>query len=91
MIYEIIDYCITFSIRDLYRNLKFACQVCSNVIAIFLCTIYLEIIELHFYSLDTYLRRNIIKREQKEIKSVLEEINEVESDFSSVELYDVRY
>jgi len=91
LIYEIIDYCITFSIRDLYRNLKFACQVSSNVIAIFLCTIYLEIIELHFYSLDMSLRRYIIQREQTEKKRVLEEINEVESDVGSVELYEVRY
>ena len=63
----------------------------SNVIAIFLCTIYLEIIELHFYSLDMSLRRYIIQREQTEIKRVLEEINEVESDVGSVELYEVRY
>ena len=89
LIYEIIDFCITFPIRDLYRNLKFSCQVCSNVIAIFLCSIYLEIIELHFYSLDLSLRRVIIEREEKEKKNVLKEISEIESDLDTVELYDL--
>ena len=27
LIYEIIDYCVTYPIADLYRNLKFACQL----------------------------------------------------------------
>ena len=44
LIYEIIDYCLTYRIADLYRNLKFACQVSSNTIAEFLCLIYFEII-----------------------------------------------
>ena len=83
LIYDIIDYCINFPITNLYRNLKFSCQVCSNVIAIFLSCIYLEILELHFCSLDRYLRRFIIKREQEEkikIQNEMEKINEADTD-----------
>ena len=77
LIYDIIDYCITFSIRTLYRNLKFSCQFCSNTISVFLCCIYFEIIELHFCSLDRFLRRFIIKRVQKEKIFLLQDINEL--------------
>ena len=71
LIYEIIDYCVTYPITNLYRNLKFVCQFCSNFIDIILCLIYLEIIELHFCSLDQQLRRTIIKRVQDENKALL--------------------
>ena len=71
LIYEIIDYCVTYPITNLYRNLKFVCQFCSNFIDIILCLIYLEIIELHFCSLDKQLRRTIIKRVQDENKALL--------------------
>ena len=79
LIYDIIDYSINYPITNLYRNLKFTCQVCSNTIAVFLCCIYLEIFELHFCSLDIHLRRFIIKREQEEKKGILKEINELSS------------
>ena len=71
LIYEIIDYCLTSKLANLYRNLKFACQICSNSIDIFLCSIYLEIIELHFCHLDRHLRRFIIKRVEDEPKVLL--------------------
>ena len=83
LIYDIIDYCINYPITNLYRNLKFTCQVCSNTVAVFLCCIYFEIFELHFCSLDKYLRRFIIKRGQEEKKYILKEINEL-SDLEGV-------
>ena len=76
LIYDVIDYCITFRIAKLYRNLKFACQVCSNAIADFLCSIYFEIIELHFCNLDRHLKREIIIREEDEKPKILQEMNE---------------
>ena len=76
LIYDIIDFCITYPITNLYRNLKFTCQVCSNVISVFLCCIYLEIIELHFCSLDVHLRRFIIRREQEEKTFILRNMSE---------------
>ena len=90
LIYDIIDYCITYPITDLYRNLKFSCQFCSNTVAVFLCSIYLEIIELHFCSLDTFLRRFIIKRVQKEKIYLLEDINEVkENIYNNKHIYNI--
>ena len=86
LIYDIIDYCITFKIANLYRNLKFACQFCSNTIAVFLSSIYFEIIELHFCHLDRHLKRSIIKRVQDEKLRVLNDINEsFESDIISID------
>ena len=87
LIYEIIDYCLTYRIEDLYRNLKFACQVSSNTIAEFLCLIYFEIIELHFCYFDRHLRRVIIKRVQEEKKEILNDIEDSfeESDYNSLE------
>ena len=76
LIYEIIDYCLTSKLATLYRNLKFACQICSNSIDIFLCSIYLEIIELHFCYLDRHLKRFIIIREENEQQKLLQDINE---------------
>ena len=70
-IYEIIDYCATIPLANLFRNLKFTCQFCSNIIAVFLSSIYLEIIELHFCHLDRHLRRFIIKRVEDEPKVLL--------------------
>ena len=61
---------------NLYRNLKFACQICSNSIAIFLCLIYFEIIELHFCYLDRHLRRYISIREEVEKQKLLYEMDE---------------
>ena len=88
LIYEIIDYCVTYPISNLYRNLKFSCQFCSNVIAIFLCSIYLEIIELHFCFLDLQLRRIIIKRVQDEKNRLLSECDE-SVDSEGISLNDV--
>ena len=90
LIYEIVDFCITFPIRDLYRNLKFTCQICSNVISVTFCTIYLEIIELHFYSLDIHLRRNIIEREQLERKFSLEMNNQIEDDNDNIDINEIK-
>ena len=83
LIYEIIDYCLTCRITNLYRNLKFACQFCSNTIAVFLCMIYFEIIELHFCYLDRHLRRSIIERVQDEKKELLKDIEESEPESGS--------
>ena len=77
LLYDVIDYCITYSITTVNRNYKFACQFSSNAIAIFLCSIYLEIIELHFCSLDIHLKRYIIERVEKEKLVVLKDLNEV--------------
>ena len=76
LIYDVIDYCITFRIATLYRKLKFACQVCSNGIADILCSIYFEIIELHFCNLDRHLKRAIIIREEDEKPRLLQDMNE---------------
>ena len=75
-ILEIVDYIITFPISQRNRNLKFMCRIFANVISIFLCGIYLEIIELNFWNLDQFLRRSIIKRENDEKNFILlEDIN----------------
>ena len=76
LIYDVIDYCITFRIATLYRKLQFACQVCSNGIADILCSIYFEIIELHFCNLDRHLKRAIIIREEDEKPRLLQDMNE---------------
>ena len=73
-IYEVIDYSITYKITNLYRDLKFVCQICSNGISVILCCIYLEIIVLHFYDLDVYIRMNIIDRVEQEKKLVIKDI-----------------
>ena len=72
LIYEIIDYCITFSKRNLYRNIKFFFQVTSNTVSVLVCCVYLEIFELHFCNLDQYVRSNIIKRERIDNNSIIE-------------------
>ena len=74
LIYEIIDYCLTYKLADSYRNSKLACKICSNIIAIILSSIYLEIIELHFCYLDRHLKRFIIIREENEQQKLLEDI-----------------
>ena len=65
-IIEIVIYIKTYSISNKYANIKFALQLLSNGFSIFLLGIYLEIIELHFWNLDLFLRRFIIKREIKD-------------------------
>ena len=77
LFYDIIDYSINYPITNLYRNLKFSCQFCSNVIAVFLSCIYFEILELHFCSLDRYLRRYIITREQEEKTELINEMDKM--------------
>ena len=77
LLYDVIDFCITYSITTVNRNYKFACQFSSNAIAIFLCSIYLEIIELYFCSLDIHIKRYIIERVEKEKLVVLKDLNEV--------------
>ena len=90
LIYDIIDYCITFRIANLYRNLKFACQFCSNTNAVFLSLIYFEIIELHFCYLDRHLKRSIIKRVQDEKIGVLNGVNEsIDSDVISLDDFSI--
>ena len=76
LIYEIIDYCLTYKLADSYRNSKLACKICSNIIAIILSSIYLEIIELHFCYLDRHLRRNITIREEDEKQKLMHDIDE---------------
>ena len=82
LIYEVIDYSMTFSLTNEYNDTKFALQVLANSICIILCLIYLEIIELHFCNLDRFLRRYIMKREFSD-KSliVLEEISDEADEF----------
>ena len=77
LILDIIDYSITYSITNVNKDTKFALQVCSNSMDIFLCSIYLEIIELHCCSLDLHLKRFIIKRVQREETVLLDEINQI--------------
>ena len=48
----------------------------SNTVSVLLCCIYLEIFELHFFDLDKYIRKNIIKRERNENLSLQILINE---------------
>ena len=50
---------------------KFSLQLLSNGFSIFLLGIYLEIFELHFWNLDLFLRRYIIKREVKDKNEIL--------------------
>ena len=76
LIYEIIDFCLTVNKSNLYRNIKFCFQVTSNTVSVLLCCVYLEIFELHFFDLDKYIRKNIIKRERRENLSLQIFINE---------------
>ena len=77
LILEIIDYSLTYSITNKYRDAKFACQIISNGMSDILCGIYLEIIELHFCDLDKFLRRHIINRGiQDKNKILLKDIYE---------------
>lgn len=80
LIYEIIDYCITYSKTNSFRNIKFWIQVISNSISVLICCIYLEIFELHFCGLDKYIRKSILEREEKERKSIVELINPINSE-----------
>ena len=81
--YEIIDYSLTFSITNKYRDTKFALLLLCDSHCVFLCLIYLEIIELHFCNLDMYLRRNILRRESDDSKFiVLKDTNEITDDRS---------
>ena len=75
-IVEIIDYCITYSITNICRNIKFVCQLLSNGISMFLCSIYLEIIILHFCGLDLFTRISIIDRLEEENKMAIIDIKE---------------
>ena len=77
LIYEIIDYGMTFSLTNEYNDTKFALLLLCDSNCVFLCLIYLEIIELHFCNLDRFLRRYIMKREFSD-KSfiVMEEISD---------------
>ena len=70
LIYEIIDYYITFHKTNFYRNIKFIFQVTSNTVSVLVCCIYLEIFELHFCELDKEIRTKIIEREHKDSKSM---------------------
>lgn len=85
LIYDIVDYSKTYLISNLYRDLKFAFQVSTITIAIFLCSIYLEIIELHFCSFDLYLRRFIILRGQKEKLLLLKDMEKLSEDPDIIE------
>ena len=78
---EVIDYSITFSQTNKYRDAKFAFVILCDGISIILCSIHLEIIELHFCGLDQYLRRYITKREiQDKSFIVLQDIYEDRDD-----------
>ena len=72
LIYEFIDYFVTFKKANSYRNIKFFLQVISNSFSVIFCSIYLEIIELHFCNLDNNIRRNIIIREEMDKKDLLD-------------------
>ena len=71
LIYEIIDYCITYSETNLFRNIKFAFEITSNTVSVFLCCIYLEIIHLNCYDLNRDTRTKILEREKKEQDSIM--------------------
>ena len=62
-IYVIIDYPITHSMTNKYRDFKFICNITSDTISVILSLIHLEIIEIHFCHCNRFLRRYIIKRE----------------------------
>ena len=68
---EIIIYIKTYPITNKYMDAKFSLQLLSNGFSIFLLGIYLEIFELHFWNLDLFLRRYIIKREVKDKNEIL--------------------
>ena len=70
-IIEIIIYIKTYPITNKYMDAKFSLQLLSNGFSIFLLGIYLEIFELHFWNLDLFLRRYIIKREVKDKNEIL--------------------
>ena len=71
LIYEIINYCITYSKTNLFRNIKFAFEITSNAVSVFLCCIYLEIIHLNCYDLNLDTRTKILEREKKEQDSIM--------------------
>ena len=83
-IYEIIDYSITYPITNKYRNEKFICILISNSLSVILCSIHLEIIELHFCGCDIFLRKNIIKREIQDKNGILMQAYNEERDEATV-------
>ena len=85
LIYDIVDYSKTYWKSNSYRDSKFALQVSTITIAIFLCSIYLEIVELHFCSFDLYLRRNIIQRGQKEKLFLLKDMEKISAETDNTE------
>ena len=62
IIYETLDFLFTLSRANLFSNIRFILGVSSDLISIICCSIYLEIIELHFYNLDENIKKNIIFR-----------------------------
>jgi len=93
IIYETIDFFITFSITNLYNNIRFCLAISSDLISVICCLVYLEIVELHFCGLDLNIKKNIILRGEKD--SLISEIekqfdedneNEIENENDNVEL-----
>ena len=62
IIYETLDFLFTLSRANLFSNIRFILGVSSDLISIICCSVYLEIIELHFYNLDENIKKNIIFR-----------------------------
>ena len=67
-IYQLIDFFVTFYKTNKMSNIRCLIEISSDLICIFCCSIYLEIIELHFCDLDQNIRKNIILRGLEEDK-----------------------
>jgi len=69
IIYETIDFFITLSITNFYSNIRFCLAISSDLISIICCSVYLEIVELHFCGLDVNIKKNIMKRADNDRKA----------------------
>ena len=69
IIYQTIDFILTLPKNNVYNTIRFILASLSDLISVICCSVYLEIIELHFYDLDLNIRRNIILRSKLDINS----------------------
>ena len=62
IIYQTIDFLVTLEKANKMNNIRFVLATLSDLICVLCCSVYLEIVELNFCSLNKNIRRNIIKR-----------------------------
>ena len=62
IIYQNIDFLVTLKKSNKMNNIRFVLATLSDLICVLCFSVYLEIVELNFCSLNKNIRRNIIKR-----------------------------